>query len=242
MNPDRKIDLEAAVRGSHLYPMMQEPPAIRWAFIRKVYSILALQLLATVAVAATVVFVHPIARFFVSTVAGFALYIVILITPLITLFPLYFYHQRHPWNFLLLGVFTIALAFGVGLTCAFTKGKIILEAAILTTVVVLSLTLYTFWAAKRGHDFNFLGPFLCGALLVLIVFALIQVFFPLGRLSVMIYGGLASIVFCGFIVYDTDELIKRYTYDQYIWAAVSLYLDVINLFISMLTLLGVADD
>lgn len=54
-------------------------------------------------------------------------------------------------------------------------GKVILEAAILTTVVVLSLTFYTFWAAKKGYDFNFLGPFLFGALIVLMVFALIQV-------------------------------------------------------------------
>ncbi|CAN6850114.1 unnamed protein product, partial [Brassica oleracea] len=35
--------------------------------------------------------------------------------------------------------------------------KVILEPAILTTVVVLSLTVYTFWAAKGGYDFNFLG-------------------------------------------------------------------------------------
>lgn len=54
-------------------------------------------------------------------------------------------------------------------------GKVILESVILTTVVVMSLTLYTFWAARRGHDFNFLGPFLFGALLVLVVFAMIQV-------------------------------------------------------------------
>ena len=54
-------------------------------------------------------------------------------------------------------------------------GKIILEAAILTAVVVVSLTAYTFWAAKRGHDFNFLGPFLFAAIMVLMVFSLIQV-------------------------------------------------------------------
>ncbi|XP_048624699.1 uncharacterized protein LOC106431020 isoform X4 [Brassica napus] len=35
--------------------------------------------------------------------------------------------------------------------------NVILESAILTTVVVLSLTVYTFWAAKGGYDFNFLG-------------------------------------------------------------------------------------
>lgn len=54
-------------------------------------------------------------------------------------------------------------------------GKIILEAVILTAVVVASLTLFTFWAAKRGYDFNFLGPFLFGAVMVLVVFSFIQV-------------------------------------------------------------------
>lgn len=50
-----------------------------------------------------------------------------------------------------------------------------MESAVLTAAVVVSLTLYTFWAAKRGHDFNFLGPFLFGAVMVLMLFALIQV-------------------------------------------------------------------
>ncbi|KAJ8899427.1 hypothetical protein K2173_018401 [Erythroxylum novogranatense] len=238
--PNRKNDVEAGARP--LYPTMLESPELRWAFIRKIYSILTLQLLTTIAVAAVVVYVRPIAVFFVSTGAGLALYIVLILMPFIVLCPLYFYHQKHPVNYLLLGIFTVSLAFAVGLTCAFTKGKVILESVILTTVVVVSLTLYTFWAARRGHDFNFLGPFLFGAVLVLIVFALIQVLFPLGRISLMVYGCLASIIFCGYIVYDTDNLIKRYSYDEYIWAAVSLYLDIINLFLSLLTIFRAAES
>lgn len=117
----------------------------------------------------------------------------------------------------------------------------ILEAVILTAVVVISLTLYTFMAAKRGYDFNFLGPFLFGAVLVLIVFSMIQILFPLGKVSMMIYGCLAAIIFCGYIVYDTDNLIKRHTYDEYIWASVSLYLDIINLFTALLTIFRATD-
>ncbi|XP_030545877.1 protein LIFEGUARD 2 [Rhodamnia argentea] len=237
--PHRK-DVEAGARP--LYPMMLESPELRWAFIRKVYSIVALQLLATIAVGAVVVSVHPIAHFFVSTSGGLALYIVLIITPFIVLCPLYYYHQRHPVNYLLLGIFTITLAFAIGLTCAFTSGKVILEAVILTATVVVSLTLYTFWAARRGQDFNFLGPFLFGAIIVLLVFAMIQILFPLGRLSLMIYGGLASLIFCGYIVYDTDNLIKRYSYDEYIWAAVALYLDIVNLFLSLMTLFRAAES
>lgn len=65
----------------------------------------------------------------------------------------------------------LALTSSIG----FRTGKVILEAVILTAVVVVSLTLYTFWAAKRGYDFNFLGPFLFGAIIVLMVFGFIQV-------------------------------------------------------------------
>lgn len=57
----------------------------------------------------------------------------------------------------------------------YKTGEIILEAAALTSGVVVGLTLYTFWAVKRGHDFNFLGPFLFASLLVLFMFSLIQV-------------------------------------------------------------------
>ncbi|KVH94357.1 Bax inhibitor 1-related protein [Cynara cardunculus var. scolymus] len=272
--PVRKADVESGT-SRDLYPMMLESPELRWSFIRKVYSIVAIQLLLTVAVGAVVVSYRPIVTFLTTTTGGLACYILLIITPFITLCPLYYYHQRHPINYFLLAIFTASLAFAVGLTCAFTKdmlrflfcvgkpinrstlinridcsycltiliaGKVILEAAILTAVVVVSLTLFTFWAARRGYDFNFLGPFLFGALMVLFVFSLIQLFFPLGKTSTMIYGCLGAIIFCGYIVYDTDNLIKRYTYDEYIWAAISLYLDILNLFMSLLTILTGADD
>ncbi|CAK9136181.1 unnamed protein product [Ilex paraguariensis] len=239
LQPNRKNDLESA--SQPLYPTMMESPELRWAFIRKIYSIVALQLVLTIAVGAMVVYVTPITIFFVTTTAGLVLYIVLIVTPIIVLIPLYYYYQRHPVNFLLLGIFTVTLAFAVGLTCAFTSGTVILEAAILTAVVVISLTLYTFWAARKGYDFNFLGPFLFGAVISLMIFSLIQIFFPMGKISTMIYGCLAAIIFSGYIVYDTDNLIKRYSYDEYIWASVSLYLDIINLFLSLLTIFRAAD-
>ncbi|MFS7899125.1 hypothetical protein Hanom_Chr00s045346g01776441 [Helianthus anomalus] len=120
--PFMKSDLESGTTGT-LYPTMTESPELRWSFIRKVYSIVAIQLLLTVAVGAVVVSFHPIVTFLTTTTAGLACYIILIITPFITLCPLYFYHQRHPVNYVLLGIFTVSLAFSVGLTCAFTSGK-----------------------------------------------------------------------------------------------------------------------
>jgi len=55
------------------------------------------------------------------------------------------------------------------------SGKIVLEALILTSAVVCSLTGYTFWASKKGKDFSFLGPILFTALIILILTSFIQV-------------------------------------------------------------------
>lgn len=93
----QKSDVEAGARP--LYPMMLESPELRWAFIRKIYSIITVQLLVTIAVAATVVSVHPIALFFVSSGAGLALYIVIIITPFIGMFYSYSVFQSFLWKY-----------------------------------------------------------------------------------------------------------------------------------------------
>ncbi|XP_058071017.1 protein LIFEGUARD 2-like [Magnolia sinica] len=221
-----------------LYPDMKENCQLRWAFIRKVYAILTVQVLITLGVAYTVISVHHISNFFAHSKASIWVFFAIFFFSLIVLFPLRAYHQKHPWNFLLLALFTVSISFLVGVACSFSGGKAILEAVILTTVIVVSLTLYTFWAARRGHDFGFLGPFLFAGLMMLIVFSLIQVFVPLGKISTMIFGALAALLFCGYIVYDTDNLIKRYSYDEHIVAAISLYLDILNLFMALLQILN----
>ena len=69
----------------------------------------------------------------------------------------------------------------------------------------------------------------------------VQIMFPLGKTSDMIYGCLASIIFCGYIVYDTNDLIKRYNYDEFILAAICLYLDILNFFLHLLALYKDAD-
>ncbi|KAE9455105.1 hypothetical protein C3L33_12992, partial [Rhododendron williamsianum] len=118
-------------------------------------------------------------------------------------------------------------------------GRVVLLAGILTSIVVISSTLYTFWAAKNGCDFHFLGPFLFTSLSVLIAFALIQVcgtvFSSFQRNNTYLVVFLLSISLSKNWVFNqqgTDNLIRRFNYDEYIWAAVSLYLDILNLFLA----------
>ncbi|XP_037415785.1 protein LIFEGUARD 2-like [Triticum dicoccoides] len=190
------------------YPGTAESPELRSALIRKIYVVLCLQFLLTAVVAAVVVKVPAIPHFFLSTHAGHGLYMFILFFPFIVMCLMDLYREKHPVNLLLLGLFTVAISFSVGMI-VFPPCMVILEGAILTTVAFLSLTAYTFWAASRGHDFSFLGHFLFTSLIVLLVFGFIQILFQLDKLSLMIFGVLAALIFSGFIVYDTDNIIKR---------------------------------
>ncbi|KAJ1701228.1 hypothetical protein LUZ63_001007 [Rhynchospora breviuscula] len=221
--------------GGRLYPNMMENPQLRWAFIRKVYSILTFQLLVTVLVAAVFNFVPVIQNFFrTNAKAALGVMIGAFILEMIILFAMYFLKDRHPLNIFLLLLFTISTSICIGIVCIYSSGKLVLQAAVVTVLVFLALTLYTFWAAKKGYDFNFLGPFLFASLLVLCIFSIIQIFFPLGKTLSTVIAGVAVLIFCGFIIYDTDNIIKRFDYDDYIIASLELYLDIINLFLYLL--------
>ncbi|XP_042469436.1 BI1-like protein [Zingiber officinale] len=232
------VDLEA---GGTVYPgLSRGENELRWGFIRKVYGILTAQVILTTAVSAVTVLHRPLNLALISS-PGLSLFLALL--PFVLLWPLYHYQQKHPLNFVFLGLFTVCLSLSIGVACANTQGRIVLEALILTSAVVASLTGYSFWASRKGKDFSFLGPILFVSLIVLLLTTFIQIFFPLGPASVAVFGGLGALVFSGFIVYDTDNLIKRYTYDEYIWASVILYLDVLNLFLSILNMLkGMQSD
>ncbi|XP_057544527.1 BI1-like protein [Amaranthus tricolor] len=234
---EMKGDIE---EGTVLYPgLSYGENQLRWGFIRKVYGILSAQIVLTALVSLLTVLYAPINETLRGN-SGLLLFFAFM--PFVLLWPLYIYQQKHPHNLIFLGLFTLCLSLTVGVACANTDGKIVLQALVLTAAVVCSLTGYTFWAAKKGKDFSFLGPVLFASLIGLIFTGLLQVFFPFESTSVAIIGGISAIVFSGYIVYDTDNLIKRFTYDEYIWASVTLYLDILNLFLTILRLLRQGDN
>ncbi|XVF62735.1 hypothetical protein PTKIN_Ptkin09bG0031900 [Pterospermum kingtungense] len=229
-----KIGVDSRVKGDSI-PRTQlwheAENELRWGFIRKVYGILAAQLVLTTIVSTIVVLSAPLNQLLLGN-SGLLLSLCLI--PFVLLWVLHIYHQKHPVNLVILGLFTVSLGLTVGVSCVATDGRIVLEALILTAGVVTSLTGYTFWASKKGKDFSYLGPILFSSLIILILTGLIQVFYPLGPTSTAVYGGISALVFCGYMVYDTDNLIKRFTYDDYISASATLYLDILNLFLSIL--------
>jgi modulator of FtsH protease len=136
------------------------------------------------------------------------------------------------------------LGFGLGpiltLYLALPNGPQIVATAFGGTgVIFLGLSGY---ALATRRDFSFLGGFLFTGLLVVLVAALANIFLSVPALSLAISAAVILIM-SGFILFDTSRLISGGE-TNYILATVSLYLSLFNIFVHLLSLLGImrSDD
>jgi len=104
----------------------------------------------------------------------------------------------------------------------------------LSTFGVLSL-----YALVSKRDFSAWGSFFFVGLWVLIATSLLNIFFPTALGTLWIAAG-TVLVFSGLLVFDTWRIVRSGAYgqDDYVFAAVTIYLDLLNLFMFILSLLG----
>eukprot|EP00164_Ancoracysta_twista_P000636 GFYU01000845.1.p1 GENE.GFYU01000845.1~~GFYU01000845.1.p1 ORF type:complete len:291 (-),score=69.94 GFYU01000845.1:204-1076(-) len=245
-------DLESGTASSSSYAQPSLQPAnafeadvidtaiyIRMGFVRKVYGILSAQLLFTALVVSIMMFTTSI-REAVLRHPGFLWVAFFLSIGL--LFALWWKKNENPANIILLTAWTFVEAYTVGiLCCAFYargQGNLVLLATIITGGVVLALTAYTF---QSKRDFSGWGPALYAALWCHILWGLLAIFWP-SPFGGMMYSLLGALLFSMYLVYDTYMILKVYDPEDYIPAAISLYLDIINLFIHILSILGRSND
>lgn len=112
-------------------------------------------------------------------------------------------------------------------------GHIITQAFLMTTVAFGGLSLF---AMNTKKDFSGMGKFLLISLIIVVVGSLINLFvgnsiFALGISCV------SAILFSAYILYDTQNIIRG-NVDSPVMAAVALYIDILNLFVSLLHILS----
>ncbi|KAL7837501.1 hypothetical protein SRHO_G00272120 [Serrasalmus rhombeus] len=180
-----------------------EDKNIRRVFIRKVYSILMLQLLVTMAIVAVFTFSAPVR----------------------------FYIQTHP------GLYSLSNYYN-------TKSVVLCLA--ITAVVCLCVTIFSFQSSIDVTSFQGVLFTLC---MVMLCCALVMGFVvPFGYVPWLhaIYGVIGAIVFTMFLAFDTQLLMGNKMYamspEEYIFATLSLYLDIVYLFSFLLQLFGEGRD
>lgn len=104
--------------------------------------------------------------------------------------------------------------------------------------MALALTVYAF---TTETDFTMFGGMLFAATAVLFV-AGIFMMFTHNNTAHIIYSCIAVILFSVYIIYDTQLLLDSsehsYSVDDYIIATLQLYIDIINLFLNLLSILS----
>ncbi len=136
------------------------------------------------------------------------------------------------------------LGFGLGpvissyLTLA-NGSQIVMTALGGTGAIFLGLSTY---ALTTKRDFSFMGGFLIVGMLVVLGAALLNIFLAVPALSLTI-SAVVVMLMSGFILYDTSRMVNGGE-TNYVLATISLYLNILNLFTSLLHLLGLssADD
>jgi FtsH-binding integral membrane protein len=213
-------------------------PETRRLFIRRVYSILAVQLLLTGGVSAFMIMHAPTQLYVLTHAWPVTLSIVLSFVLIVALMCL---KDKEPENAYLLGAFTLVEAFLVGSVttayCAAGQRGIVLEAVVLTGLIFIGLTMFTF---QSKIDFSFLGAALSMGLGALILWGFFAMIF--GIKTGYVYALLGCIIFSGYILFDTWLIMDRLSPHEHVLAAIMLYLDIVNLFLYLLQLLSSSDD
>ena len=207
-------------------------PAARLDFIRKVYA----AFLGSILVGAAGV----VATLRIAAVGQFVMehYVLVLVAEVAAVLGVVFMRRRPGVNLAVFGAFALlsGLTTGVIVMSYAAAGlfDVVVQAAGMTVVAFGGLTGYVF---VSGRDFSFLRGFVTTGLFVVLGGVLLSMFVQSSAISFAVAAG-GVLLFSAFILYDTSQIIHHYREEEWVAAAMALYLDVLNLFLFLLQLLA----
>jgi uncharacterized protein len=175
---------------------------------------------------------------------GTALKWVVMFLPLVAILAASFAYERMSKG--QLQIFLHGFAAIMGLSFAtifvvFNMGSIV-SAFMAAAVLFAVMSFYGYFTKK---DLSSWGSFLMVGLIAIIIASIINIFIG-STVMQMVISAIAIIVFLGLTAYDTQNIRQMVSYDNdgkmEVWGALSLYLNFINIFLSLLQLFGQRND
>ncbi|XP_036395561.1 protein lifeguard 1 isoform X2 [Megalops cyprinoides] len=215
--------------------------AIRRGFVRKVYLTLMVQLLATVGIICAFLYWNELKKWaiqtswFTYTMMGITLALIIVLSCCDNV------RRKVPLNFIFLGLFTIAEGLMLGSVTVFYEADAVLWAVGATALVSFALSVF---AMQSKWDFTTCSGVMWVIGWTLVSFGLLCAILRTQYLYI-VYASLGTLVFSIYLVMDTQLMLggkHKYSIspEEYIFAALNLYLDVITLFLLILQLIGLS--
>lgn len=140
----------------------------------------------------------------------------------------------------------LSLFFGIsisGIAVCVNKFSVLLACGI-TILVFFALTIFSI---QVKYDFTGWGPYLLIGILIILIYSIILIFIPRNNIAYIILGALGVMIFSFYIIYDTQLIIggkhrkHQFCIDEYIFATISLYLDIVNIFTYILMIINSID-
>ncbi|XP_051920796.1 protein lifeguard 1 [Hippocampus zosterae] len=214
---------------------------IRRAFIRKVYLTLMIQLLVTVGIICAFLYWDSLKEW-TWTNNWFSYAMMATVTVLIVVLSCCDnIRRRVPLNFITLGLFTIAEGLMLGSVTVFFSAEPVLWAVGATAFVSFSLSVF---AMQSKYDFTMASGSLWVFGWTLFSFGLLCAIFR-SQFAYIAYACLGTLLFSLYLVFDTQLIVggKHRKYEvspeEYVFAALSLYLDIVVLFLFLLKLINI---
>jgi len=204
--------------------------------IRNTYTLLAMTMVCSTITAAVSMAINP----------PFMVYLGSIIVSFIMLFVIN-KKQNTAAALPLTFLFTGLMGFGLGpiinhYLAIPNGGQVVMTALGMTAFTFFGLTGYVM---SSRRDFSFMGGFLAAGSIVLLVAMLALFVLPMFGINIaglhLAFSAAVVLLMVGFLLYDTSNIING-TYTNYIMATVGLYLSIYNLFVHLLSILGVMND
>ncbi len=218
-----------------------EDKKLRKKFVRKTLFTFSLSLFTTLGFCIGFKNI-PTIDTFVKSELGEALYILSVSTTFLTMFVCLCCEdllRKTPSKYIIYSLFVLAVSYSLGISSLYIKGDLLYISIIITTGTTTSLILYSFIATT---DFTEYYTYLVAIFFSLILIGIVNIFFNNTIIQIIISGG-GALVFACFIVFDMQMILGqkhikyKYSIDDFILAAMSLYLDVINMFLYIIQFL-----
>ena len=201
------------------------------AFMKKTYQLLAASMIAAAAGTYVALPYAPVVVHYHWFIFGF-----------IILMAMFGFHAvRHNNTLSLIALFVFTFVMGAWLAPMISmfvhtgRGNIVGNAFLSTAVLFGALSLF---AINSKKDYSSWGKPLLITFMIVFVMSLVNYFFFHSPIIGIIISAGVLLLFSLFTIYDTQNIANG-AYDSPVDAAVSLFLDFFNMFVSMLQLLGI---
>ncbi|KAM9775982.1 glutamate receptor, ionotropic, N-methyl D-aspartate-associated protein 1a (glutamate binding) [Syngnathus typhle] len=215
-----------------------EDKGIRRAFIRKVFLVLTVQLLVTFSFVAVFTFVDDAKVFVRRNPWTYYISYAVFLVSLIALSCCGDFRRRHPWNLVALAILTLSMSYMVGMIASFYDTDTVIMAVGITAVVCFTVVLFSL---QSKYDFTSCQGVLFVCLIVLLLFGILCMFIR-HKILHIVYASLGALLFTCFLAVDTQLLLgnKKLSLspEEYVFAAVHLYTDIVNIFLYILAIVG----